>query len=169
MNNITDIINNLDNLDSDARRAVYDRLSYQMSKRSEFTPAERDVWDAAVTVSGERRSLTSLFNDRKYTRAKYSRKVECLCDWLAAGCRNELTRQQNVALLGVSMECLKKWLKVNKRPVILATLVDHLEDMPAALDLSFPGYASAKMLDLLVRFQKDPENPWANPSLRDVA
>jgi hypothetical protein len=153
MEALNNIFDELDQLDAATRRAVYDRLAFQVAKPGDFTQAERDIWDGAVAISGERHSLASLFNDRRYTRAKYRRKVEYVLAQLAQGCRHTLSRQQHTVLVDIALRCLAKWLKANGKPILLATMIDHLDDIGDALDLAFPGYASARMLDLLVRFE----------------
>lgn len=155
MGSISELIDQLDALDSDERQLIYDRLAYQevtAAKRADLSDDERDIWESLCRVAGERCAVDSVFNDKKRARSAFRKNAELACSYLREGCREPLSRDQFRALVATGAQCLVDVVKKTRPAVTIQHMVEALPDWPIAMDQEFPGYAQAGMLGQLVRF-----------------
>lgn len=104
------------------------------------------VCAVVLRASGERASVHALRRDRQ-TRA-LAAKVGPLQEYLAACAR---TRVERRALLELGTRLLYDQLREGGYPASARTLVAHAHRIPAVVDASFPGYAAAGMLGMILR------------------
>lgn len=82
----------------------------------------------------------------------FCRKVPGVMQYVRAQCK---TRVQQEGLLRIGIGLLRDNLEQMGWPTSSATIMAHIHRLPSVLNREFPGYASAKMLHLVVRQDAD--------------
>lgn len=145
---------NLEVMSEAERRQLYEQLSYDFgrvgSKQAKaLTDDQQLVWDVINETLHHRRDLdqTLAKAGKEYTRTGFGEDVEQMMGWINRGCGKTINRTQRRALVTLVIDCLVTYLPTAARTH--KGLIQNLEKAEAVLDLSFPGYAEAKILDRL--------------------
>lgn len=104
------------------------------------------VCAVVLRASGERASVPGLRRTRQ-SRA-LAEKSAAISEFLG---KNTRTRVERRALLELGMDLLYRQLRDAGYPVSARTLLAHAHRLPAAVDVSFPGYAALGMLGMVIR------------------
>lgn len=147
----TDVLEGLNDRD---RRALYERLSFEYAKGSVNDPLsaeEQDTWDAIhemLRIGGAREPLKSMF--AKEGRNAFTRQVEVLSSYLDTSIGVTLPRLQRNSLRRSVIQCLVRYLRRRGRDLTPREVLKSMDLVASAVEASFPGYAEAKLLHLIV-------------------
>jgi hypothetical protein len=73
-----------------------------------------------------------------------------LAGYIVAGIKEELNRNEKLALSCQLLKCLVRNIEASDIPVTLKTVVDSMGLLSYATEKSFPGYASARLLRYVI-------------------
>lgn len=100
------------------------------------------------------RDLTRAYNLKqliaKIGKERFDDARESIFGFLEQSCGAELSRNEQLALLGQMFKCLTRYIGAMGLPVTLKTFFDHIGLLAYAVDLAFPGYSDAGLLRAVI-------------------
>lgn len=88
---------------------------------------------------------------KRVGKEKFENAVDDVHGLIESGVSSTLTRNEHYALTMQVMLCLTRYIKdVMGMPVTINTVFDTISLVEHALDQSFPGYASARLLRYII-------------------
>lgn len=154
----------LDALDAQDRRALYDQLHYEFQRdldQADVPETSRAMWTvvqgALATYLDEkapsRQPMAPL--RKKMGIKKFDQAMKDLDLFVERSCGVVLMRPQQIAVTEECLVCLAQYLRRIKVPVTAMTLIANVDKLGAAVDRGFPGYAQARLLHMVVLLKRD--------------
>jgi hypothetical protein len=154
----------LEELDAQDRRALYEQLHYEFQRdidQADAPDTSRAMWNVVQSAIAKfkeedepsRQPMSPL--RKKMGIKKFDQAMRDLDQFVEKSCGITLRRPQQIAVTEECLVCLAQYLKRIKVPVTPLTLIANVDKLAAAVDRGFPGYARAKLLHMVVLLKTD--------------